>query len=462
VSPHLSGICHREAAMLAVSLFVRRAVAALALSLFITATASALTPQQWHDDLAAMRAAIAATHPDPGHSVDPSAMERGFAQVEQQLRRPLDRDAGWRVLARLNPLFADAHFCLCYDDWRAELRALLANGGVFPFAVDVAADGRLVITRWLDGTATPLAGARITAINGVPADRVVTALLERVHGDTPRFRAGVLSQRWAFYYGKMFGTPARFDLVFADRPALRIAADHRGNREIAGTPRFEDAFALTLLPPRAALLRIDTFAWPDKEQVVAFHRTAFAQLLSAGVDTLVIDVRNNGGGNDDQWIDALLPYLATQPYRWASSYRKKILAASRKDDETVGAVVDGRIERTIEPQLDHPLRFRGKTYVLVGRGTYSSAVLFANVMQDYGFATLAGTGGAARTQQSGGVQRIVLPHSGLAITVPRFILQRPSGATDPVFVSPDIGIDEDVLEPQRAVDRLLDGIAAAP
>ncbi len=296
----------------------------------------------------------------------------------------------------------------------------------------------------------------------MPAERIVTTLLERVHGDTPGFRAGVLSQRWAFYYGKMFGSPARFDLAFADRPALRIAADRRGNREIAGTPRFEDTFALTLLPPRAALLRIDTFAWPDKQQVVAFHRAAFAQLQSAGVDTLVIDVRNNGGGNDDQWIDALLPYLATQPYRWASSYRKKILAASRKDGETVGAVVDGRIERTIEPQLDHPLRFRGKTYVLVGRGTYSSAVLFANVMQDYGFATLAGTGGAARTQQSGGVQRIVLPHSGLAIMVPRFILQRPSAATDPIFVSPDIGIDEDVLEPRRAVDRLLDGIVAAP
>ena len=166
--------------------------------------------------------------------------------------------------------------------------------------------------------------------------------------------------------------------------------------------------------------------------------------------------------NDDQWIDALLPYLATRPYQWASGYRKKIFAQYRKDGETTGAVVDGRIGRVIEPQPDHPLRFRGKTYVLVARGTYSSAVLFANVMQDYGFATLAGTGDAARARQSGGVQRIVLPHSKLAITVPRFILQRPSGATEPVLVSPDIRIDEDILDPQHAVAALLARIAATP
>ncbi|HSX58983.1 MAG TPA: S41 family peptidase [Tahibacter sp.] len=426
------------------------------------ATAATLTPRQWHEDLAAARAAIAATHPDLAHSTSAAAVDHGFARVERQLRRPLDVDAGWRVLAALNPLFADAHLCVCYDDWRTEVRGLLADGGgVFPFAVDADADGRLVVTRWLGGAATPLAGARIAAINGVPADRIAAELLARVHGDTPRFRAGVLSQRFAFYYWKVFGAPAQFDVAFGDGARLRVAADRRGNGDIAGAPSFESAFSLTLLPSRAAVLRIDTFAWPDKEQVAAFHRDAFARLRDAGVDTLVIDVRNNGGGNDDQWIDAVLPYLATQPYQWASRYRKKIIEKFRKDGETAGAVVDGRIERVIEPQPGHPLRFRGKTYVLVGRGTYSSAVLFANVMQDYGFATLAGTGDAARARQSGGVQRVVLPHSKLVMSVPRFILERPSGAAGPALVTPGIAVEDDPLQPRRAVDALLARVTAA-
>ena len=38
----------------------------------------------------------------------------------------------------------------------------------------------------------------------------------------------------------------------------------------------------------------------------------------------------------------------------------------------------------------------------------------------------------------------------------------PSGATEPVLVSPDIRIDEDILDPQHAVAALLARIAATP
>lgn len=442
-----------------------RGFAVLFAVLSLSATAAVpLTPSQWREDLAVMRTFIAATHPDPGHSSDITALEHAFERAERALRHSLAPDEGWRVLATLNPLFADAHWCVCHDDWRAETRALLdSEPGLFPFSVNVDERGAVVITRWLAGAPTPLAGARITAINGRPMDGIAAALLARMHGDTVRFRAGVLSQRFAFYYAKLYGTPSRFDIEL-DAPArrLRVTATRHGVPDLAETPRFEDAFALTLLPSRTAVLRIDTFAWPDKDRVVAFHRDAFARLREARVETLLIDVRSNGGGNDDQWIDALLPHLATTPYRWASSYRKKILESYRKDGEITGAVVDGRVERVIDPQPANPLRFTGRTYVLVGRGTYSSAVLFANVMQDFGFATLAGTGGAARTRQSGGVQRNVLPHSRLVIAVPRFILQRPSGAATPQFVTPDLLLDEDPLRPQSSVEALLQLVSPRP
>ncbi len=439
---------------------------AIVLSLPVTA-ATPLTPQQWREDLAVVRAAIESTHPDPGHSTDVAALERALADTERVLQQPLTPDEGWRVLARLNPLFADAHWCICYDDWRAETRNLLSGRGLFPFAVDVGESGSLIITQWLSGASTPLAGTRIAAINGRPTAEVLGTLMARVHGDTPRFRTGVLSQRFGFYYSKVYGTPAHFDIALAApaqrlRAAANTAASTGNIPELAEVPRFDDAFALTLLPSRAAVLRIDTFAWPDKNRVVAFHRDAFERLREAGTHTLLIDVRNNGGGNDDQWIEGLLPYLASTPYRWASGYRKKILEKYRKDGETVGTVVDGHVERLIEPQLDNPLRFTGKIYVLIGRSTYSSAVLFANVMQDFGFATLAGSGGAARTRQSGGVQRTVLPHSKLVISVPRFILQRPSGAAMPALVTPDLVVADDVLQPQHSVEHVLHQRAAPP
>lgn len=87
--------------------------------------------------------------------------------------------------------------------------------------------------------------------------------------------------------------------------------------------------------------------------------------------------------------------------------------------------------------------------------TYSSAVLFSNVVQDYGFARVAGIGGAARTWQSGGVQSLVLPNTGLELSFPRFVLARPSGAAEPRLLQPDLPLADDPLHPHAAVDALL-------
>lgn len=72
----------------------------------------------------------------------------------------------------------------------------------------------------------------------------------------------------------------------------------------------------------------------------------------------------------------------------------------------------------------------------IGPGTYSSAILFANVMRDFGFATLVGAGGAARQAQSGGVRDARLPHTGLAISLPRFILDPPAGPAPGALLEP--------------------------
>ena len=49
---------------------------------------------------------------------------------------------------------------------------------------------------------------------------------------------------------------------------------------------------------------------------------------------------------------------------------------------------------------------------------------------------LVGTGHSARRTQSGGVQRFLLPNTGLALWVPRFILAPPNGAPRNVLLAP--------------------------
>jgi C-terminal processing protease CtpA/Prc len=224
---------------------------------------------------------------------------------------------------------------------------------------------------------------------------------------------------------------------------------------------FKKTFQFELLPGNAALLTINTFLWSDEQAFKAFTRDAFTRIRDAKVTTLIIDVRENTGGNDSMWKFGILPYLADKPFRNGSSYIKKVIAGRASGLEKVGDVVPGFGDTWIAPELNNPLHFSGKTYVLVGRLTYSSAVLFSNVVQDFGFAQLAGAGGYARTRQTGGVEHATLPNTRLEITIPRFVLDRPSGEREPALVHPDIVVPDSPFDRMVAVNALLDTVRGA-
>ena len=113
----------------------------------------------------------------------------------------------------------------------------------------------------------------------------------------------------------------------------------------------------------------------------------------------------------------------------------------------------GAQDTVYQPQLDNPLRFKGKVYVLISPRTYSSAVLFSTAVQDNGFGTLVGVGGGARSTQSGGIQFIKLPHTQITVVVPRFVLTRSSGRGG--LLQPDVLVVGDPFRPMAAIESIL-------
>jgi hypothetical protein len=131
----------------------------------------------------------------------------------------------------------------------------------------------------------------------------------------------------------------------------------------------------------------------------------------------------------------------------------KVIEGRQKEGQKVGDVIPSSQTEWYQPALDSPLRFKGNVYVLIGARTYSSSVLFTNAVQDMGFAVIAGTGGAARTTQSGGTQNGKLPNTGLGFVIPRFVLKRSSGTEG--FMHPDIFVADDPFRPRAAIEALL-------
>lgn len=414
------------------------------------------SPEDLRADLRFMAEAIARTHPDLGHSVDRRAYARALHEVGRRLNRPMTRDEAWGELARLNPVFADGHLLVGFPDWRGESAERIAAGDtpLFPFEVALDARGDLRIVAPLGGGSTPYAGARIERINGADARAVTRGLLARAHGDTPAFRRALLSRRWWLFYWKLHGAPRAYSLVLGGhREVVRVPASRAQPAVLRDDASFERQVHFAELPGGRAVLTLGAFD-RDKAQFLAFAREAFQRVRAAGIRTLIIDVRMNGGGSDDLWIEGVMPYIADRPFRWGSRYRKRVLEGRAGEGETVGQVIDGEVDTLIQPQPDNPLRFDGEVYVLVGPSTYSSAVLFANTVQDYGFGQLAGVGGVQRTRQSGGTQRIVLPNTGLVLSCPRFLIERPSGARTPEFLRPDLPLADDPLRPDAMIEAL--------
>ncbi len=151
----------------------------------------------------------------------------------------------------------------------------------------------------------------------------------------------------------------------------------------------------------------------------------------------------------------MLRLLAGQPFRNGSDYIKKVIAGRASGSEKVGDLVPGQVDTWAQPDLDNPLRFKGRVYVLVGRFTYSSAVLFSNVVQDFGIGQLVGAGGTQRSRQSGGIQSVKLPQTGLTLIVPRFVLTRPSGQREPELIRPDIVLPDNPFDSMGLVRALL-------
>jgi hypothetical protein len=402
---------------------------------------------QLREDLAYLQRALHEMPADLAHSANIPRLEHAMRDMDSSLQTSaaLDRDATWRLFAGLNPLLADGHLFIGFLDWRGETRAHLAAGGLlFPFEMRVAPDCEMRVRAALGGGASPFAGAAIRRVGRISARTVCDQLLARAQGDTPTFRADLVSRRFWWFYWKVFGAPDTFEIEFAgEQDARRIPGSAQLPRLLVDAGQFERQFQLEFLPDApTAVLKLGTFAWPDKQQLFAYTRAAFADIKKRHVNELIIDLRDNGGGDDESWIEGVMPYIAGRPFRIGSHYRKRVVVPDPARHEVPGSVVDGEIEDWFAPQPRNPLRFRGRLYVVVGAGTYSSAVVMSNVIQDFGFGLIAGRGDSVRTQISGGARRTTLPNSGLILVTPRFVLTRPSGADQPRLLTPDIALDE--------------------
>lgn len=373
-----------------------------------------------------------------------------------------------------------------------EFVAHLGRGGTL-LPIFIRVDGEKVhLTRTADLDGELAAGTRLLAIDNRPIGEWLEKLGRLVSAERPYMAQAQMEESF----------PALLWAVLGEREGVSVtvrgpdgepveahvpAVTRSGLRAIAGrhpTPEIQADFSareVELLPGGIAYLRPGPFmniegdeAGPPSYDDTAFRQfldDALGRILAAGSSDLVIDLRNNPGGNNN-FSDAMVAWFADRPFRFASSFMLKASAPTKAWYQRLrseGAPIDEMLARLMEAEANQPngtrypfeiplvapragARFDGRVWVLVNRHSYSNAASVAALIQDYGFGTILGEETADVPTTYASAVHFELPNSGYSVAYPKSYFIRPDGDEAVRGVIPDvklarqpIGVETDVM-----------------
>ncbi|MBP6010912.1 MAG: hypothetical protein KBA31_01685 [Alphaproteobacteria bacterium] len=404
-----------------------------------------------------------------------------FRSMQNRFDRPM---TGADVRVAFQKFMAFGHVAHARIEFPSEAYGAYrdAGGRAMPVYVKVV-KGRVFVTE--NGSGAALApGVEILALNGTPIAAWLTRLSAHVSADNDYMMHTLLENRFAQLLWLELGPVAQFTLTVRD--ARGVTRDHI----VAAQTREETKAALARQAPtldldwdkrtfkmvgKVGYLRPGPFynndpnttnIW-DTTQFQAFIDGSFEALLRTGAHSLVIDLRNNPGG-DNSFSDLMVTWFANKTFRFCRDFRIRqsgaAVASNRKRVEQAGGDPDAISSKLAAAYAAHRIgdvfsfeipetkprageRFMGKVYLLINRHSYSNAVQVAALAQDYGFATIVGEETSDLATTFGAMEQFTLTRTGIEVGFPKAQIIRVNGDTQARGVVPDIAIETPLVEP---------------
>ena len=372
-----------------------------------------------------------------------------------------------RVISAANNGHTEINFpAQSYGDY------LYEGGTLFPLELAFEYNRALVRKNW-SGFDQIKPGDEVLSINDMPIQEVLTNIYPQVSAERPYFKNTKI-ELFSFprYYWQVFGKQDEFKVAVRSGDTtetyyLRAVPGLEGyemkrTETVNSEPKRELKFF-----GQAAYLNPGSFSG-DEPEYQKFIDSAFVALKKDEAQTLIVDLRNNLGG-DDRYSDYLISYFADKPFTWTSRFTLKtssfLKAHVRQNNDTTSVYwqevlnhKDGEIyQYDFDPYRPQPVRkrFTGEVYVLVNRQSHSQAAVTAAQIQDNGFGIIAGEETGDYPSLYASVFRYPLPNTGISVQVSKGYIERVNGSTAAEGVIPDIFIKDHLLDEK---DEILEGL----
>lgn len=345
-----------------------------------------------------------------------------------------------------------------------------SGGTIFPFEIAFENDKNYIRKNF---SANPeiQVGAEILSINGVGLNKILTKIYPQISAERTYFKnAKIELYTFPRLYWQVFGRHDTFEIEINDNGSTKkysidainlIDGFEMIRTDVLNTNRdfkFIDAIAFLNPGPFGG----------DEIEYQHFIDSAFAQIKDQKSETLIVDLRNNSGG-DNAFSDYMVSYIAGKPFQWNSKLSIKTSAFLKEHTRELYDTTDIYFKNilthengevyTVESEdylpKDASKRFHGKVYVLINRQSHSQSAVTAAQLQDYSLGTIVGeeTGDfptlyASQFQHS-------LPNTEIVVKVSKGQIVRVNGSEKQEGVIPDIFIKDHLLDEE---DEILNGL----
>ena len=260
----------------------------------------------------------------------------------------------------------------------------------------------------------------ILAINGHPISAIQQAMFALLPGDgkiTTKKRHIINEGAFPILYQLIYGDGNSFLVQYKTTmgKVANYTISARFVKDFPCEPRLETSSStdleFKLLQKGTALLKIRSFEMNrvgGRDNFRAFLDSNFSKVRSMNIEHLIVDVRDNGGGDDDlgAW---LYSYLADKPFNYYRSINR-----------TDGVAIN-KAHPNLQLQQPNSLNFKGDCYFLINGRSFSTTSEFCSIAKSNNRGSFIGeeTGGGYYGDTSGEELKLALPNSGITIMIPK-------------------------------------------
>ena len=378
-----------------------------------------LSKEQAQFDIDALVHTLNEVHPDMFSVCGMDAFMSMANKIKIELPDSVNRIELYRYLAPLVSFIGDGHTRMLFPNNDLFTKESLR----FPLQIDINTNDSTFTTK-LDMFGIPK-NARILTINGVDNKTMIEKMMPYASGERYFFKLIIINYQFPALFELFYNAPdynIKYLLggkIYTKKLKAttydKIHAEINRNIDAQDNKSRVANYSYSIIQGNNAAV-MDFRNLEDRAAMANFADSMIADLNAKHIGNLIIDIRNNGGG-DSSVGDMLFKHISKVPfYQFDKSFaRISPVTQSLLSSERclkVGLYYNEEVEK-IYPFSDKSRHYQGKVWLLISHHTFSSASSFSWAFQHFNMGKVIGEESGGMSVSFGDILIYQLPVSGL-------------------------------------------------